>query len=463
MKTLRIALVLLIGCALAGIAGFLTWRSMLGLHPSTMSLAYRIAPERTALFVRTPDLEELRTVVRLFVPDSSMPESFASLPEGIQSYEAAILKNASGGTLPWILFAHTGSGKYITLTSDDNIGLFLPLKEAGRSLEHDKLFEGTVTETLPRLLLMDTHALILPQKPASDLLATALTNIRRALMLWDASSGTLFLELDHPSSMIAEGQLPNENSWSGTGTVFALSIAKPAPLLAAWGDALRERNPALYEGLSGIAMHATERILGSTDLQVLGESLLSKPTSLVLTEGGDDVLNVSLLLYGNAEEDRINRWRSALQSNQTVGTVRARTFDHGNERTDIALTSADARTSTVGNWTIAQGDARGNTLMGTKGRTFLFVIGSFLPHPYDVLFPDAIPQHNEVKIASMTLSIRWLVSTLQSGFPVIGSDVASLAATFPHLPERVAIDAQTSAYGITVHWVEAPAGSTGKR
>ncbi len=471
-------LVLLLGLIFASASAVLLWRLFLRVNPRTLSLAYRLDPARVQLFLRTQDPTTFQRVTRLSTPlvSPALPPA-ASLPPAL-SFEYAVLKRREGSGAIWVVYAHQEGGRHLTILSENDPVVFLPLKEIRRSLAREPFFGQHVEDATKNLLWADLQSFPLPPGPAASLLKASMAPYRRALILWDPqTSGELLLEKQ-------EGR--NEQRMAGIPPALLYPVSpvleiRSASLPRTWNllsEALGKRDTPLTEGLTGILRATMQEYTRSTDLQAIGEDLFSSPSTIAVVRGSGGQL--SLVVTGTAiSEEAIGRWTLSIASALTPGIVRFQRFFNENVRTDVIAPTEGGLVaeSPVQGWKIMRVGASGSTSTFTiarRNRAFIFTNTHQLL-PQLIIAAGGNNRSPGALGVGGTVDLLWFFSWLDRSLPFLAKD-ARLLASLLLGPETLRLTWQSTEGNSTVRirWsllrmqilplaLPAPTGNTGKK
>lgn len=425
-------LVLLLGLIFASASAVLLWRLFLRVNPRTLSLAYRLDPARVQLFLRTPDRATLQRIAwlstRLVSPAS--PPTAASLSPAL-SFEYAVLRRREGSGAIWVVYAHQEGGRHVTILSENDPSVFLPIKDIRRSLAQEPFFRQHVEDTTKNLLWADPQSFPLPPGPAASLLRASMAPYRRALILWDPqASGELLLEKQGDRNEQRTAGIPPALLYP-VSPVFEIRSASLPRTWNLLSEALGKRDIPLTEGLTGILRATMQEYTRSTDLQAIGEDLLKNPATIAVARGSGGQL--SLVVTGTAtSEEAMDRWTLSLASALTPGIVRFQRFFNENVRTDVIAPTegGPAQESPVQGWRIMRMGASGSSStfeVARRNRAFVFSSDRRLLLQIIAAARGSDRERGTTGVGG-TVDLLWLFSWLDRALPFLAKDTRSLSA-----------------------------------
>ena len=128
--------------------------------PRTLSLAYRIDSERVLFFERTTDPIAFMRGIAAYAPliaPAPLP-SMKALPQGV-SYEFAVLYPVPGRAPQWAIYVHTKEKTHVTIVSENDPQIFVPIKEINRSLGRSSFYRAHNESSAANAVYADLKAL----------------------------------------------------------------------------------------------------------------------------------------------------------------------------------------------------------------------------------------------------------------------------------------------------------------
>lgn len=408
------------GCIVV-IAAFAVGSLRLGIDPKQASLALRVDTSRVRFFLRTADraffLKTFNETMPRLVPDTKPLGS--SLPES-ERYELAVLTSGSGSA--WIIFVAEKKGtRHQTIVSENNPSLFLPINRAANSLGRSALVREYAGTADASWLYADPKSL--PRDPGlgGAVMAGVLAPMDGLLVVFrDQTRGIAVLQGPHPNIFTP---VTSAGVFT-TPPLFRIDSGSPGSDLESLGTLVATSDPALSDGLKGIARNLLKSLTGRTDIAEFSRTMLAGPMSVVTTRNGATV-SVGMIATA-AEAQDVDTWAASLDAFDAGSRVRQIVFPkHENVRIDV---TPEARTGfrelgEIDGWRVRSIGSTGSTLrlfIAVSGRRY--AVASDEPLLKSLIArPIAGGQNNAS--ASGTADVGWLFTAADKSLGTLGPDL----------------------------------------
>ena len=319
----------------------------------------RIDSERVLFFERTTDpiafMRGIATYAPLIAP-APLP-SMKALPQGV-SYEFALLYPVPGRAPQWAIYVHTKEKTHVTIVSENDPQIFVPIKEINRSLGRSSFYRAHNESSAANAVYADLKALPIRGSGALALAKAIVTPYSRIMLTWKGGNMNLIAEKKTPvlftrnRPSVSLLTLPN-------ATPFSLASNDPAALLTSLNSALGQRDAKLADGLKGVVRNMIDEATHRSDLAGITTDLFSEPARLAVVRQGDAMRT---LLIGRARNAKtLNMWINGVRAMTTPTEIRTQHFFKENIRTDVKPAETEELKTTNG-WSVVSVGASGSNM-----------------------------------------------------------------------------------------------------
>lgn len=462
--------------ALASVIGIgLTIRTVTS---ETLSLAYRIEAKRTVFFVRTTDRTSFAHAIETYAPMygeknrimmPAPPPKLESLRSGV-SYEFALLSGTGSAPPQWLIEVQSGNQRHTTIVSTEDPGLFLNVRDIGRSLGRSSaLLEGD--RNAANLAFIDLSRLPFAGN-AATLARSIVLPFKSAVITWNGAQGKLILRKKEKNLFAQNGPtadlLPSPLTPPAVGEVeplLSMAASNPQSFLASLAQSLLGQDPHLYEGLRGILSAKLDAGTHQTDLTNFTADLLSRPTRLLVT--GRKESGLRFVVTGRAKDKQVaDQWIEDLRSATIPARIRTQEFSGENSRIDVIAelpavgeVEPPPEDRTASGWTMATIGSDSGSPFTVAGKGDQIIIGNdadllriALHHLDEKAVHGSGPRSLEG-----TADIAWLTKAAGDLFPFLADDCRSLSeALFGKKIRRIDWSATDGAREIRIHFTQYP-------
>ncbi|MBP7114167.1 MAG: hypothetical protein KBA40_01805 [Candidatus Peribacteraceae bacterium] len=430
-----------IAVALAAAAGiFLS----LEVDPKTLHLSDRVDAKRALVYISSRDRVVFFGGVRRF--ETLMGDSTPTEQDIAQAdrYEFALLQTGSGVT-EWIIYGRNErDGSHTTVVSNNDPSLLLPLTERRQALSRIQLFQH-LTKDESSFAWFDVHALPFPESTAATLARSLLSPYKEGLLIGDSQGkGRLILK---GKTVQRTGAL--EMSTGDNIPVAGMSLGDPLSILSAMTINLKERDPALLEGLTGILTSRLQKWTSSTDLALL-KGLLAGPVSLEMhqREEGRSVFAMS----GTASEN--DTLRTILEKAASVmmeGSIRRIEFLDEYSRKDVtaATTSGLTDLDPHNGWVMKRLGGSGSDISlfaAQSGRKYV------LGNDESLVKQVTGARGDDASYGSGSMDMTWVSSEIETRLPFLQPIRPTLETLLGPSPARLTWRISGISGGIGIEW-----------
>ncbi|MDD5054896.1 MAG: hypothetical protein PHZ00_01360 [Candidatus Peribacteraceae bacterium] len=357
--------------------------------PST--LARKVDGARTVFFLRTTDASAVRDAFRTWMGKEPIIDAESA---ALQSYELAILRNATGSALSWNMetrsltdqsaaavqssegtdiptdsSATTPNDRIVSLASASFFRLHAPpLSDSGAHLAYVQLRDVS-------------PILQLSKKPVTRTLLHSFSDV---MLTWTTerqtkeTRGMLWLKPLSPLQFTTSALLDErDRQEEGSGTVLMLQTNDPGQLLEAFQRNLTEEDSAFAEGFTGILQAKLRQFTGRTDIEQVRSDLLSEP--IYLSIGTPETGPRPFLLSGRARNPAVlEEWTERIMATATPGIVRMFPLSHGNRRIDVTTGETAVAEQRPDGWIIRTIDGDASPALIIASRENAYVVSNDL-------------------------------------------------------------------------------------
>ncbi len=443
----RIVTLITIGIAIA-LAAIVGIALNLTVDPKTLHLSDRINPTATVLYISTTDRATLFTTLNRFdalLGDKKpSPTDFANADR----YEFAIVQSGSGN-LSWMFYGHNIQARnHVTVLSENNPSLFLPLKERRKSLSFTPLFTEA-GESEKSLVWFRTAFFPLPEIESATIVQALLAPYSVGIIFFDTSDQGQLLLLSEITTMKG-GSIERSDT---DDAPFDLSLGNTKTLIDSFVTALQEKDAELLDGLAGILKARMKKFTGLSDLQKIRSDLFSGPLNITLRNGiGTEVL---FSISGTASQEKvIGSWIHAIASMNMEGTMRHMDFFKKEfTRTDIVAdeTQGLQTLEEYKGWSMTQIGGSGSDLSivaATAGRRY--VLGSNQELVKQVI--DGYGTSQSSALAAGTMDIPWFTKQAEDQLPFLIPLRPTMESLFGTSGSRLSWHIAPITRGIRIDW-----------
>lgn len=413
----RSAIVASIGLLIA--TGSIVWVGLVvrTVGPKTLSLAYRMNAETTLAFVRSPNRttfeRRLRTLSMLMRSNDTLP-TIATLPDGL-SYEYGLIDTGSGTTV-WVIGIRKKNQADQWIVETASPPPLLPTQRIKESLGASSFFrkhEGLSRSTVSFINLQRLNQTLIGSE--ADLIG-AIVSPYDAMMTLEQNDAVQTVLRKRTASPFTNNRALTDRSPQGT-SLLTVTMGHPPSLFDALNAILKEKSPAIQEGLGGMAKSMLERLTHRSDLKNAIATLLSKDGVLAIERGED---GKKLLLVGGtaASNDSLSAWLQAADSKNTPAVVRTQKFLYGDSRTDVIAAPTKLAENMQNGWSLRRIGS------GTALDLAIASKGTFVMVTNDLAFlQEEIARHESAMSGGGTnrrglmagdLNIAWLIAILDA-------------------------------------------------